>query len=146
MLLAGAATLLMMCRLAAWLLPLRAVARMAQAVAPAGSGREEVCPETSARIGWAVRAAAWRVKGAQCLPQALAAYLLLAWHGQSSQLVVGAQLAQSGRLVAHAWVECGGRVIVGGRGGLDRFIPLFTLGAAGLQRRPGGQAVPRPER
>ncbi len=50
---------------------------------------------------------------ATCLPQALAAEALLRRAGHPADLRIGVAKTGPGRLLAHAWVECRGRVIVG---------------------------------
>jgi hypothetical protein len=70
-------------------------------------------PRTQARITWAVMVVAARVPGASCLTQALAASLLLVRHGHIATLRVGVAKNDDGTLRAHAWLESGGRAILG---------------------------------
>ena len=94
-------------------------------VSPSAGGHS---PE---RIGVVVAAVSRYVPGATCLTQALAARVLLAQEGHSSELVLG--MARVGaRLRAHAWLEAGGTIVVGG--GVHReFVPFEPAG-----RRPSG--------
>jgi hypothetical protein len=64
-------------------------------------------------ITWAVTAVAVRVPRATCLTQALAATLMLVRHGHSATLRVGVAKNDDGSLRAHAWLESGGRTILG---------------------------------
>lgn len=80
------------------------------------------------RIGWAVSAAARHVPGAGgCLVQALAAERLLRVHGLSACLRIGVASDGGKKLRAHAWVESGGRVVIGGRR-LSGYTPLAASG------------------
>lgn len=85
-------------------------------------------PELASRIGRAVLTASrhlpWQ---AACLPQALAAKLMLALRGQGSALHLGAKLDEGGGLAAHAWLTCGGDIVTGGAG-LPGYTPLVRLG------------------
>jgi hypothetical protein len=61
---------------------------------------------------WAVRAVAARVPRASCLTQAVAASLLLRRYGHEATLRLGVARRDRG-LQAHAWVESGGRTVIG---------------------------------
>jgi hypothetical protein len=66
------------------------------------------------RVAWAIPRAAARVPWrATCLVQALAAERWLESRGIPSELKLGARKAGEA-LDAHAWLEAGGRVVVGG--------------------------------
>jgi hypothetical protein len=65
------------------------------------------------RIARAVRRAARVVPGTTCLVQAHAAAWLLARTGRSAVLYFGVR-RDNERLMAHAWLEHDGRIIVGG--------------------------------
>ena len=68
------------------------------------------------------------VPAATCLPQALAAEALLTRGGLPADLRIGVMKEASGKLLAHAWVESDGRVVVGDLpGGLDVYTRLPTL-------------------
>lgn len=67
-----------------------------------------------ARVAWAIRAAGRRTPRSTCLVEALAAQLLLAQRGQQSDLRVGVARNASNEFAAHAWLEVGGKVVVGG--------------------------------
>jgi len=49
-----------------------------------------------------------------CLTQALAAHVLLARHGQPSDLRIGVTRDSDGKFVAHAWLEKQGTILIGG--------------------------------
>jgi len=63
-----------------------------------------------------------------CLPQALAARLLLRRRGLHVRLRIGVKKGPGGRIQAHAWVEHDGMIVVGGTGpDLHSFTPLRDL-------------------
>ena len=114
-------------RLALWLLPLRFVRRLlARTARPTPAARA-----TQERIAWAISVARRVVPQATCLPQALAAEALLTRCGYPVELRIGVIKTDRGRLVAHAWVESGGRIVVGElHEGLSRYTALPPLPGA----------------
>lgn len=85
-------------------------------------------PDVALRIGRAVLTASRHVPWqAVCLPQALAAKLMLALRGQGSVLHLGARFDEGGDLAAHAWLTSGDKILTGGAG-LPGFTPLVQLG------------------
>lgn len=109
-------------------LPFRKLLKVAGALA---GKRQSQGGETRARVAKAIAMAAPRVPGASCLPQALAARFLLGWYGEECQVRIGVAKGAGGKLEAHAWVESGGEVIVGGFPALDRYTPLPDLESSG---------------
>lgn len=80
---------------------------------------------TVERVVWAVTVAArYLPLSLACLPQALAAHVLLGRRGHPSEIRFGVAKDPAGSLEAHAWVECEGRVVIGGAG-LERYTPLM---------------------
>jgi hypothetical protein len=117
-------------RLALWVLPARTILRLVGRLVP--PDRAMYGPDAGPsieRIGWAVRKAADHVPRASCLTQALAAQLLLSRRGYPSRLCIGVARNASGGMDAHAWIEAGGSVVVGG-GELERFTRLPDLTSA----------------
>jgi hypothetical protein len=126
-----AAWRLLAARTALWLLPGAAVGAARAAAAVRGA------PDAAAadRIAWAVTAVARRLPATfrACLPQAMAACVMLRRRGLPARLVIGVRREPSPRpLEAHAWVESGGRVIVGGMDDLPSFAPLDAPARAAL--------------
>jgi len=123
-LLAAAAALLPLARLLLLVAPFEALHRRARRAgerraAPAGDDRVPVA------VGRAVAAAGRRVPFATCLSQALTVQFLLARRGIESTLWLGARRTDAGRFSAHAWVQCGGRFVIGGpTEGFSLFPPL----------------------
>ena len=111
-LLAEAAVVVPIIRIALTLLPFRMVHR-AIAAATRALRRSGAMQFPADRITWAVTAVAARVPRATCLTQALAATLLLVRHGHAATLRVGVAKNDDGTLRAHAWLESGGQAILG---------------------------------
>ncbi|HEX4848452.1 MAG TPA: lasso peptide biosynthesis B2 protein [Novosphingobium sp.] len=85
-------------------------------------------PALAPRIGRAVLTASRHVPWqAACLPQALAAKLMLGLRGQGAVVHLGAKLDETGALAAHAWLTCGDNLVTGGEG-LPGYTPLIQLG------------------
>lgn len=108
-------------RIALWLLPSRVIVRRVQRASArvAMAGRRHHTPDS---IAWAVDAAARRIPRASCLTQAVAAQYLLRRNGHVSELRIGVARGSDG-FRAHAWIEQGGRILVGGAGSAV-FTPL----------------------
>ena len=111
-------------RMLLWVLPYRGVRALLERTAVSrrlrslGGGRK-VPPEQIARdVGLAARL----VPRATCLVQVLAAEWLIVRGGTSAAVRFGVARAGAG-LEAHAWLESGGRVILGGEGH-ERFTAL----------------------
>ena len=133
-----------------WLDLLRAVAALAGArirlsaqdpetlfTAPADGAAAGLTPAQSRlihRVAFALPRAAARVPWrATCLVQALAAQRWLAHGGIASQLRLGARKSAADGLDAHAWLEAGGQVVVGGDvGAYAPFPPIVAR-----EKRPG---------
>jgi hypothetical protein len=83
-----------------------------------------VPPRVVARTAWAVRAIAVRCRPGlmSCLVQALAAAAVLERHGINAEIHHGVSAVVPFR--AHAWLVCGGRVIVGQLDNLDEYAVL----------------------
>ncbi len=85
-----------------------------------------------AQIVWSVRIASRYVPGTyKCLPNAYTAHLLLHRYGYPSQIHVGVARDEQGKVEAHAWLECEGRIVVGELDDMHRFVafpPLSSIG------------------
>ncbi len=115
-------------RLALWALPFNVVRRLLSRPARPSSAPHA----TTERIGWAISVAKRFVPNGNCLPQALAAESLLRRSGHPVELRIGVAKTDQGRLEAHAWVESGGRLVVGDlTQGLDTYTPLPPLPGVG---------------
>jgi len=114
-------------RIALWVLPFQAARRLLSRSLPPATGSLV----TAERITWALARARRAVPRATCLPLALAAEALLLRCGLPAELRIGVVKTAQGRLEAHAWVESGGRIVVGELDeGLSRYTPLPPLPGA----------------
>ena len=111
-------------RLGLSLLPYRKLRRLVDRMALTGT--QAAPPVSPERIAQAVTRASRAVPGATCLTQALAAQVLLERRGHPTRVRVGIGRTEGARLLAHAWVECDGRIVLGGAD-LTRFTPLSAL-------------------
>ena len=66
------------------------------------------------RVVWAVCTAAACIPCATCLTQALAAKYQLERSGRSGRIHIGVD-KRDGQFLAHAWLECEGKTVIGGR-------------------------------
>jgi hypothetical protein len=126
-LLIRAALMLWATRLGLWLLPFQTLRRLLArfALGPTRVSDTDGC--STARVVWAVEAAARHMPLANtCLTQALAAQVLLARRGYPAFLRIGVVKGDKDNLQAHAWVESGGEVVIGGYE-LERYAHLATL-------------------
>ena len=118
--------LLWAARLGLWVLPLTTLRRALMKLTPS----EPIGPESSAKlekIVWAITLASHYVPAATCLTQALAAQILLVQLGEPAVLQIGVAKSDTGKLVAHAWVESRGRVVIGNSRELLRYTRLPSL-------------------
>ena len=123
-LLLRAAFVLAAVRLGLWLLPSRSVLDAAACQGrPAPKRRPLASPVPAERLTWAIRGAARYIPAATCLTQALALQWLLLRFGHASRVHIGVRKAAGARFEAHAWVECGDKVVIGGPEAHD-YIPL----------------------
>jgi hypothetical protein len=94
-----------------------------------------VVPVRADRIAWAVEAVSRAIPGMKnCLVQAVAAEAMLIQAGYPCELRIGAAKKAPDELIAHAWVESEGRVVIG-EFELDRYTPMMAL-------RPRGGTPP----
>ena len=76
-------------------------------------------------VAWAIAVAADHLPGQyKCLPRAYATHVLLARHGHRSEVRVGVARDTSGKVEAHAWVDCQGVTVMGQVQDMQRFVPL----------------------
>jgi hypothetical protein len=114
-------------RLGLWLLPFRSVRFLLSRV----KSRHVASPPWAipARIARAVEVASHLVPRSTCLTKALAGHVLLKRVGHEGVLHIGVARDEAGKFEAHAWLECQGKVIIGG--GPRWFVPLSPIGMDG---------------
>ncbi|HXA97940.1 MAG TPA: lasso peptide biosynthesis B2 protein [Candidatus Dormibacteraeota bacterium] len=127
-LLVMAAVLLAAIRLGLAVLPYRKIRGLVDHLARVGSRHHPAPTASPERIAWAVTRASHAVPAATCLPQALAARVLLERRGHPARVRVGISRTEGDRLLAHAWVESEGRIVLGGAD-LARYTRLSALEA-----------------
>jgi hypothetical protein len=95
-------------RLGLWLLPFRLLLQCAERIPARLTG------VTAEQAAWAVSVPSSIVPRATCLTQALAALALLHLYGHPATIHIGVRRDEHAQLNAHAWVESGDAVVVGG--------------------------------
>lgn len=126
-LLMQASVLVSAIRIGLWLLPFRIVRGTIHQIAPVpevdhSNGR------VADQVTWAVRVASRYFPRATCLTQALATQVLLHRRGYPTSLRIGVTKEANGKLAAHAWVECQGRIVIGGSAAsVAQYMPLPLL-------------------
>ena len=95
--------------------------------------RRHVEPPVSVlEIIWAVTTAARHFPAAcACLPQALAAQVMLGRRNLRSEFKIGVAKGKPGQLEAHAWLEYAGSVVLGGSD-ISRYTLLKNSARAGF--------------
>lgn len=87
-------------------------------------GRPAPDPIRARDAAWAVEAAGRRLLGRKpCLPQALVGQWMLRRAGVETEFKLGVARNAAG-IHAHAWLEHGGQIVVGGRGSAVLYVPL----------------------
>ena len=100
-----------------WRIPLRVLLRRLHKMAVERDCLSDSNPLPPERIAWAIRVVSRYLPGTMnCLVQALAAQTMLARWGYASHLRIGVAKDEGGQLKAHAWVECEGKIVIGGVG------------------------------
>jgi hypothetical protein len=79
---------------------------------------------TVAQLVWAVRTAAAYIPRATCLTQVFAAKYQLERSGRRGRIHIGVA-KDNGQFLAHAWLECEGKTVLGGGG--DGYAPLIAV-------------------
>jgi hypothetical protein len=114
--------LMLAVRLALWTLPFRRIQRVVESSINLPPSKRQA---TAHNIAVAVRLASRYIPQATCLTQALTAQILLNRSGIENEIRIG--VAKGQQFEAHAWVECGGHVLIGGTEQSARYAPLFTI-------------------
>ena len=110
-------------RLRLWLLPFDRVTHLAQQrIGPGETGKPEQL-HVQQRLARRIERAAWFVPHATCLVRVLAGAQLFAAQGRQADVVIGVR-RRAGVLEAHAWLESGGRVVLGDVQDLTSYHPL----------------------
>jgi hypothetical protein len=105
----------MLTRVILRMLPLPRVRRIVNECFRAASPRKRTRRGSASHVTWAaVAAGRYSPLGTTCLTTALVAQAMLQRHGYEARLRIGVRRNPNGEFTAHAWLERGGEVIVGG--------------------------------
>lgn len=106
------------------LLPFQTLRRLVDRLSKPSARSQTTGRSSIEKVVWAVELSGRYVPGT-CLTRALAAQILLARRGHPVLLHIGAVREEGEKFLAHAWLECDGRVVIGGHE-LERYTPLTT--------------------
>lgn len=113
---------LVVVRVGMWVIPLRVLLRRLHKMAVERDRLSDSNPLPPERIAWAIRVVSRYLPGTMnCLVQALATQSMLARRGHTARVRIGVAKDEGGQLKAHAWVECEGKIVIGGVG-----VPQYT--------------------
>jgi hypothetical protein len=119
---------LLAARLGLRLFPYRVMHNWATPPAAHLSHGVDAAPTRTRIIRAVLRASRYLPGESTCLPQAMAAYRLLAQRGIPARLKIGVRKEDEQKLSAHAWVECEGQVVIGGPDThTHHYLPLTDL-------------------
>lgn len=113
-------------RLGLWLLPFQTLCRRLNRYV-LDNDLQATDTESVRKVVWGVREASRYVPAATCLTQALVTWIFLRQLGQSSDLRIGVTKDLQGQLEAHAWVQVGGKIIIGKQPNHARYTTLPPL-------------------
>jgi Transglutaminase-like superfamily len=121
-------------RAGVWTLPFGVVTNLVEFIGVRDARLAERMRPSPERIAWAVAAASRLVpRGGNCLVRALATQALLGRFGYPGELRIGVAKTEQGGLRAHAWLESGGRVVIGDLE-LSSYAPLGAAASVGAHR------------
>ncbi len=104
------------------------VYRVARPPSPLGPGPGEPSQFDRDLAVWAVEASGRRLLSRNpCLPKALAVLILFRRGGEPAELRLGVARENDGPVQAHAWVESGGQVVIGGDVPIETYTRLPGL-------------------
>jgi hypothetical protein len=111
------------------LLPFNKVRRYLDWFASVFPGHQGISVYSQERIVWAVQVVGTRLLGDKpCLTQALAVQMLFKRRGVNSKLHIGIRKDTERKVLAHAWVEKDGQIVIGGEESPNEYLPLPPLG------------------
>lgn len=116
------------------LLPFQTLRRLVDRLSKPSARSQTTGRSSIEKVVWAVELSGRYVPGT-CLTRALAAQILLARRGHPVLLHIGAVREEGEKFLAHAWLECDGRVVIGGHE-LERYTPLTTLKGSNYRTHP----------
>lgn len=114
-------------RLALWVMPFASLWRLLQRPASTRMLRRSFHQTQTTELAWAVRAASRWIPAATCLTQSLALQFLLTHTGHRCMLRIGVARTFDHLLTAHAWVDCGGEVLLDQPADVHTYSVLASL-------------------
>ena len=121
------ACLVTLIRLGLWLLPFQTVRALLNKLSQPTNLNQLPRRAVVYRVTWAVTKTSRYIPRATCLTQALAAQVLLLRKGYPAELRIGVAIEDTGRLEAHAWVECDDQIVIGGTDSPHRYTPFSSI-------------------
>ena len=128
-LLAQSLFLVVIIRLSLWVFPIRWINRSLSRFKKFVSDKQKADWILIKNVTSSVSTSSYYVPCASCLTQALATQTLLRIRGQESVLKIGVDKDESGKLLAHAWIEVAGEIIIGKLPHHHRFNVLSYSGS-----------------
>jgi len=120
--------LLFLIRTSLSLLPFNKVRKYLDWLADTFPGHQAMSTYSQERIVWAVNVTGAKLlRDKPCLTQALAVQMLFKRRSVNSNLRIGVKKDPKGKLLAHAWVEKDGQIVIGGEASPEEYIPLPSL-------------------
>ena len=92
-------------------------------------------PKRVKRAMWGIRVISPYIPGVTCLTQALAALMLLGTFDQTVSVRIGIAKEEGGDLIAHAWVETEGKIVMGNMLNLSRYSILSGVDSQPIHER-----------
>lgn len=114
-------------RVMLWVMPTRSIQRLVDSNSLSSPQSAAVNSERVQTIVGYVKTVSRYVPRASCLTQALAALLLLRESGQTVEMKIGVAKDDRSGLIAHAWLEKDGQIILGAVPDQRRYVTLEAL-------------------
>lgn len=111
-------------RLSLWIFPFRWLNNWLSKLGSPNIGSQPTDQIVIGNVTRSVRSCSRYVPRASCLTQALATQTILRLKGLDSQLKFGVDKDENEKLVAHAWVESDGKIIIGKSADIHRYSLL----------------------
>src|SRR5689334_21664605 len=127
LLLIRAVTLLAVVRIALWLFPFKALQQISARFVRSSAPSLQESHFSAERVVWAVQVASRYVPRATCLTQAVAAQALLGFGGIPASVRIGVAKAAAAGFEAHAWVESGGKILIGGAESAQKYTQMLSF-------------------
>lgn len=129
------ATVVFAVRMGLLILPFRTLVRLAARASRPTSSAADASRAQRDRIVWAVNSTSKHLPGRKtCLLEALAGQVLLTRRGFPTRVKIGVRKGDDGDLLAHAWLENNGDVVIGGpRSEVERYTVLEDFDRVSLR-------------